>query len=79
MAYELKPNSGNLFVNTYKKDDKHPDYKGSIRLPDGTLMNIAAWLKKGQKGEFYSLSLSVPKEREQKDYTPPEAESDTPF
>lgn len=82
MAYELKANAGNLFPNTYKKEDKQPDYKGSLRLPDGTLMNIAAWLKKGTKGDFYSLWLSYPKDAEQKAYVKPEAEvaeDDLPF
>ena len=83
MAYELKANAGNLFRNKYKKEDKHPDFKGSICLPDGTIMDIAAWCKVTKGGDnFFSLNLSIPKEREKKDYVKPEAEvaeDDTPF
>ena len=64
MAYEQKDNSGVLFKNDKKTEDKHPDYKGNIQVA-GIDYWISAWLKTGKKGKFLSLSVQ-PKQREQK-------------
>jgi hypothetical protein len=64
MAYEQKDNSGALFKNDKKTEDKHPDYKGSIQVA-GIDYWISAWLKTGKNGKFLSLSVQ-PKNREQK-------------
>jgi hypothetical protein len=58
MAFEHKPGSGTLFNNDRKTADNQPDMTGEIKLPDGTLMRLAAWRKDGTKGPFYSLKLS---------------------
>lgn len=51
-------NRGVLFKNREKKQDNHPDYKGSINV-DGQDFWISAWLKESKKGEkFMSLSVS---------------------
>lgn len=58
MSYQQKPSTGALFKNNFKKADNHPDYKGTITLPDGTEMELAAWIKDSSKGKFFSLKLS---------------------
>ena len=55
MKYEQKPNTGVLF-KAEKKSDKHPDYTGTLKLEDGDYL-LSAWVKEGQKGKFFSLSI----------------------
>lgn len=55
--YTMKENSGSLFRNENKREDKHPDYTGSIMIGD-TEKRISAWLKEGKKGKFLSLQIS---------------------
>jgi len=62
MAYEIKPGNGSIFRNQYKKEDKHPDYKGQVRTPDGQLLDVACWLKEGKNGKFFSVSLKAPRD-----------------
>lgn len=70
MAYDHKPNSGSLFKNDRKQKETHPDYKGDA-LINGRAVWIAAWIKKGKKGTFMSLSFE---EKEQQ----PACEEDRP-
>lgn len=67
MTYENKPGNGALFKNDRKEKDTHPDYKGDVKLPDGTDCWIAAWLKDGKNGKFLSLSIQ-PKEARHGDH-----------
>ena len=66
MSYEHKNGNGSLFKNTNKTSENQPDYSGSIKLQDGTDQQIAAWVKEGAKGKFFSIKLSNP-------YVKPEA------
>ena len=68
MSYEHKMGNGSLFKNTNKTNDNQPDYSGSIKLQDGKDQQIAAWIKEGTKGKFFSLKLSDP-------YVKPESNS----
>ncbi len=63
MAYEMKPGQGSLFKNDTKGNDKAPGYRGTILTPGGELLEIAAWVKEGKKGKFFSLSVKEPRER----------------
>ncbi len=60
MSYEHKNGNGSLFKNTNKTSENQPDYSGSIKLQDGTNQQIAAWIKDGAKGKFFSIKLSDP-------------------
>jgi len=70
-------NKGILFKNDYKKDnEKAPDYKGKINV-DGKELELSAWVRKGGKGSFMSLSVSEPYDKSK---APQDDEgSDLPF
>lgn len=63
MAYEQRPNTGIMFINDKKGNDKAPDRRGSFNI-DGREYEIAGWQKTGKKGPFLSLSVK-PKHRPQ--------------
>lgn len=44
MAYEQKNNSGSVFKNQKKQNDKHPDFTGQA-LIDGKAYWVSAWGK----------------------------------
>jgi hypothetical protein len=55
MAYEQKDGQGILFINKYKKEEKHPDFTGNITFA-GVQYELAAWKKYSDSGNFLSLS-----------------------
>lgn len=77
---QKRDNSGVLFKNDKKEQEKHPDYKGSIMV-DGTEYWLSAWIKEGKSGKFMGLAVSP------KDAQPPASkpapknleDSDIPF
>jgi hypothetical protein len=76
MAYEMKPGQGSMFKNDKKTEDKHPDYKGSVMLPDGTECWVSGWIKRPEgKAPFMSLSVQV-KEQQSAPVSNAAAESD---
>lgn len=64
MSYEQKEGTGVLFVNE-KKKDTHPDLKGKVKI-NGKDYEIAAWVKDGAKGKFYSLKVNEPMQKTNK-------------
>ncbi len=52
MAYEMKDGSFSLFKNDKKLTDKHPDYKGSIKI-NGVEHWFDAWNKQTKEGKPY--------------------------
>jgi hypothetical protein len=77
---EKRDNSGVLFKNENKDNEKKPDYKGSIMV-EGNEYWLSAWIKEGKSGKFMGLALSP------KDGQPPASkplpkdleDSDIPF
>ena len=58
MAYTQKENTGSLFKNDKKSNEKQPDYQGTINL-NGVEMRIAGWLRTSANGTpFMSLQVS---------------------
>lgn len=47
-----------IFPNKYKKEEKHPDYKISIKVGEKFVEVGAGWKKKTAKGDMY-LSCSL--------------------
>ena len=71
MAYETKNNTGSLFPNKNKKEDKHPDYTGKVMV-SGKLMQVAGWINESKAGKKYmrlKLSDFQPKTDETREYT----------
>ena len=54
---EKRDNSGVLFKNDNKDNEKKPDYKGSIMV-DGNEYWLSAWIKEGKSGKFMGLAVS---------------------
>lgn len=54
-----KPGTGALFRNGRKSKDIHPDYKGSLCLPDGSTMQLGGWVVQGESGKYLSLKVSA--------------------
>ena len=63
MAWEMKEGSGSLF-KAEQKSEKAPGYRGDIML-GGVVYEIAAWVKEGKNGKFFSLSAKSKEERRQ--------------
>ena len=57
---EQRNNSGVLFVNDKKENERAPQYKGNINV-DGKDYWISAWIKEGKSGKFMGLAVA-PKE-----------------
>ena len=76
---ETKQNSGVLFTNDQKGNDKAPNYKGKVNV-NGKDMEVAGWIKEGKNGAYISLSFKEPfvKDKNQvKTWKP--TEGDMPF
>jgi hypothetical protein len=58
MTYEMKDGSFSLFKNDKKLTEKHPDYKGSIKI-NGVEHWFDAWLKKARMGSSYRVVLVI--------------------
>lgn len=72
MAFDHKENSGSLFKNGYKTEDKHPDHQGEckIKCPScgtATVFRISAWINdlKNSTGKYFGMNFSIPKPKEQ--------------
>ena len=57
-------NRGILFREKQKKSDKAPDYTGKIDV-EGKPYRMAAWIREGKQGKFFSLAISEPEKRGQ--------------
>lgn len=64
MAYEQRDNSGSMFKNNRKENEKHADMTGDIMV-DGKLYWLNGWRKIDKNGNpWYSCSVR-PKEARQ--------------
>ena len=60
--FEHKENTGSVFTNDKKGNDKAPDLKGQVNV-GGKLYDVAMWVKEGNKGKFYSMKVDEPRHR----------------
>lgn len=79
MAYENKPQSGNLWQNKHKKTDKHPFWRGSVYLDKAFIedlinktkgnlieVSVSGWNKKTKADETYiSLQAAEPYKKDE--------------
>jgi hypothetical protein len=77
--YQQKPGSWNLFRNNKKTAENQPDYRGTITLEDGTVLELSAWLKEGKTGKFFSGTVRQPYQKPAESAPLPAAEEDCPF
>ena len=56
--YTPKPDTGTLFVNDFKRSDKHPDYTGTYATKDGEVREFAAWLSEKDGRQYLSVRFS---------------------
>lgn len=77
---ELKQNTGAIFKNERKQEDKHPEYKGKIDI-DGKTYDIALWVKKSKNDKsYFSVKISEPYVGPQYAQTDgPDTNDDLPF
>ena len=78
--------TGALFKNDKKGNEKAPDYTGDIYDASGNKRRIAAWLQKSKSGMSYmSLKISDAQQQQPRDYQEPAPEApvaddfDVPF
>lgn len=63
MPYEINNDTGALFKNDKKGNEKAPDYSGTCKV-NGAEMRMAAWLKKDRNGKSYlSFAFSEPRQQ----------------
>jgi uncharacterized protein (DUF736 family) len=63
MAYEQRDNTGSLFRNDRKNNEKSPDYNGSC-LIGGREYWINGWVKESKSGKkFFSFAFKEKEER----------------
>ena len=87
MESKNKNNSGAIFKNAKKTNEKQPDYKGTVNV-NGKDMEISLWLKESQKGtKYFSASFKEPFKKDSQTktypnetkYTPKIEDQDLPF
>lgn len=63
MAYEQRPNSGQLFKNNKRDKETQPNARGEAMI-GGVLYEISAWTKRDKNGNpWQSLSFKPKEER----------------
>lgn len=72
MAFEHKNNSGSIFKNKYKTEDKHPDHQGGCKIicdkcGHANELRISAWINelKDGTGKYFGLLFSKHQPKEQ--------------
>lgn len=58
MAYEMRPGQGSLFKNNNKTEERHPNLKGRVMLPNGEVRWVSGWTKTTTAGEKW-ISLAM--------------------
>lgn len=64
-TFEHKPNTGSLFKNDKKTEERHPDYTGMAMI-NGRLTRISGWKREGKKGTFLALAFQAAEDKGQR-------------
>jgi hypothetical protein len=72
MSFELKDNSGSIWVNDRKEKETHPDRTGTVKV-GGVEYYISGWLKDANGKKYMSLSF---KRKEAKQESAPAVSGD---
>lgn len=64
MAYETRDNTGRLFKNEDKKNERGPDYSGEA-LIEGQAFYMDGWLKTAESGRKWMSFSFKPKQQRQ--------------
>lgn len=57
---ENKNNSGAIFKNSKKTNEKQPDYQGTVNV-NGKEMQVSLWIKEAKNGnKYFSASFQEP-------------------
>jgi hypothetical protein len=56
-------NTGVLFKNNRKTEDRHPDYTGHYTDGEGREFFLDAWIREGAKGKFFSIRAKAKEAR----------------
>ena len=79
MAWETRDNSGSMFKNSRKANDKHADMTGEIMV-DGKLYWVNGWRKVDKNNNpWYSLSVKPKEARQEEQTKPAPVDDDIPF
>lgn len=79
MAFEMRDNSGSVFVNDRKTEDRHPDRSGKAMI-GGVMYWVSGWLKKTQSGTpWLSLSFKPMEPRGEESQVPPASQASDPL
>jgi hypothetical protein len=74
--YQMQEGQFTLFKNNKKTEASQPDYTGEC-MQNGKKLRLAAWIKEGKSGKFFSGKMSEPLvKREEVDELP---SGDLPF
>jgi hypothetical protein len=68
MSFELKDNSGSIWVNDRKEKETHPDRTGTVKV-GGVEYYISGWLRGANGKKYMSLAFKV-KEPKQEQAAP---------
>ena len=75
---QTKLNSGAIFKNAKKTNEKQPDYQGTVNV-NGKEMQISLWFKESQKGtKYFSASFQEPFKKDTETKTYPNETQYTP-
>jgi uncharacterized protein (DUF736 family) len=74
MESKNKNNSGAIFKNAKKTNEKQPDYKGTVNV-NGKDMQVSLWVKTSSKdgSKFLSVSFQEPFKKDNQVMTKPDS------
>lgn len=77
--FELQPGRGNMTSIRDKRNPKGPDFKGELKLENGEVVRLAAWVRQFDGWQAISLSIdNYKKEQYPREATRRDA-GDVPF